>query len=371
MKLPVIDMIEIGSGGGSLARVDERGLIRVGPRSAGADPGPACYAKGGTRPTLTDADVVLGYLDPGFFLGGEMRLDADAARAAIEEHVAKPAGTRPDPRGVGRARDRERGRGAGVPHPRFGTRIRLPEIVDGRVRRLGPGARTRDRPQAPHPPRHLSHRGRGDVGARAAGEPARFRDRAFSTGACRRPRRRDRSKAFIAPLVAEASEFLHRAGIEDPRITTRLDMRYQGQGHEIEVTLPDNGARNADRYRRRRRQRCRLHRRVRPPRRAVPGQVRRDLLGDVPRRAPGDRELEGGGGGRGSGARLRRHRGRGPRAREALPATSGSATPSSSAKSSTATRSSRGRSSRVPPSSRSASPPACSAPATGARWTRT
>ena len=95
VKLPVIDMIEIGSGGGSLARVDERGLIRVGPKSAGADPGPACYAKGGTRPTLTDADVVLGYLDPEFFLGGEMRLDVGAARTAIEEHVARAAGLDP------------------------------------------------------------------------------------------------------------------------------------------------------------------------------------------------------------------------------------------------------------------------------------
>ena len=87
VKLPIIDMIEIGSGGGSLARVDERGLFRVGPNSAGADPGPACYAKGGTRATLTDADVVLGYLDAEYFLGGEMRLDANAARGAIEEQV--------------------------------------------------------------------------------------------------------------------------------------------------------------------------------------------------------------------------------------------------------------------------------------------
>ena len=92
-KLPVIDMIEIASGGGSLAQVDERGLIRVGPKSA--DPGPACYAKGGTRPTLTDADMVLGYLDPEFFLGGEMRPDADTASAAIEAHVARPAGLDP------------------------------------------------------------------------------------------------------------------------------------------------------------------------------------------------------------------------------------------------------------------------------------
>ena len=190
VKLPVIDMIEIGSGGGSLARVDERGLIRVGPQSAGADPGPACYAKGGTRATLTDADVVLGYLDPEFFLGGEMRLDAGAARAAIEEHVAKPAGLEPIRAAWGRARDRERGRGAGVPDPRFGTRVRLPPIVDGGVRRLGPRARARDRPQAPDPARRLPHRGGGDVCARTAGEPARLRDLALAPGVRCRPRRR-------------------------------------------------------------------------------------------------------------------------------------------------------------------------------------
>ena len=190
VKLPVIDMIEIGSGGGSLARVDERGLIRVGPRSAGADPGPACYARGGTGATLTDADVVLGYLDPEFFLGGEMRLDA--GRGARRHRGARRAAgrTRPDPRRLGRARDRERGRGAGVPHPRLGARVRLPAIVDGRVRRLGPRARARDRPQAPHPPRHLSHRGRRDVGARVAGEPARLRGLALAPGVRRRPRRR-------------------------------------------------------------------------------------------------------------------------------------------------------------------------------------
>ena len=70
IKAPVIDMIEIGAGGGSIARVDPLGLLTVGPESAGAEPGPACYGRGGTRPTVTDADLVLGYLDPGFFLGG-------------------------------------------------------------------------------------------------------------------------------------------------------------------------------------------------------------------------------------------------------------------------------------------------------------
>jgi N-methylhydantoinase A len=92
IKTPTIDMIEIGVGGGSLARVDTLGLLACGPESAGADPGPACYGNGGTRPTVTDADLVLGYLDPGFFLGGEMRLDVEAARVAIRTHIAEPLG---------------------------------------------------------------------------------------------------------------------------------------------------------------------------------------------------------------------------------------------------------------------------------------
>jgi len=90
LKLPVLEMIEIGAGGGSIARVDELGLLRIGPDSAAADPGPACYALGGDRPTVTDADLVLGYLDPEYFLGGAMHLDRDRATAAITRHVAEP-----------------------------------------------------------------------------------------------------------------------------------------------------------------------------------------------------------------------------------------------------------------------------------------
>ncbi|MDJ0388814.1 hydantoinase B/oxoprolinase family protein [Roseomonas sp. E05] len=83
IKAPVIDMIEIGAGGGSIASIDEVGLLKVGPRSAGADPGPACYGRGGTEPTVTDANLMLGYYDPGFFLGGRMALDQPAAEAAL------------------------------------------------------------------------------------------------------------------------------------------------------------------------------------------------------------------------------------------------------------------------------------------------
>ena len=92
LQIPAIDMIEIGAGGGSIARVDKRGLLQVGPDSAGSDPGPVCYSLGNDMPTVTDCDLVLGYLAEDSFLGGRMRLDKAAAEAAIEKHLAKPLG---------------------------------------------------------------------------------------------------------------------------------------------------------------------------------------------------------------------------------------------------------------------------------------
>ena len=90
IALPMLDIHTIGAGGGSIGWLDEGGMLRMGPKSAGADPGPACYGKGGRLPTTTDANVVLGYLDPAFFAGGSMTLDVQAARRAIDEHIAKP-----------------------------------------------------------------------------------------------------------------------------------------------------------------------------------------------------------------------------------------------------------------------------------------
>lgn len=92
VRTPCVDIEEIGTGGGSIASIDRFGQVQVGPRSAGAAPGPACYGLGGTEPTVTDADLVLGYLDAAYFLGGEMRLDREAAARAIEERIAKPLG---------------------------------------------------------------------------------------------------------------------------------------------------------------------------------------------------------------------------------------------------------------------------------------
>jgi N-methylhydantoinase A len=92
LSVPTVDLIEIGAGGGSIARIDELGLLRVGPGSAGAVPGPACYGIGGDKPTCTDADLILGYLDPEYFVGGKLRLDAAASEQALSKHIAEPLG---------------------------------------------------------------------------------------------------------------------------------------------------------------------------------------------------------------------------------------------------------------------------------------
>ena len=192
VKLPVIDMIEIASGGGSLARVDERGLIRVGPKSA--DPGPACYAKGGTRPTLTDADMVLGYLDPEFFLGGEMRLDSDTASAAIKAHVARPAGLDPIRAawGVHEIANEDVARAFRIHASERGFDYRRSSMVafggSGPVHALAIARKLRI-------PRVIfTHRGGRDVGARTARETARLRNLAFASDLAGRSRRANSSR---------------------------------------------------------------------------------------------------------------------------------------------------------------------------------
>ena len=92
IQVPVVDLMEIGAGGGSIAKISKMGTLQVGPESSGADPGPICYGRGGTEPCVTDADLLLGYLDENYFLGGEMTLDREAARLGIEETIARPLG---------------------------------------------------------------------------------------------------------------------------------------------------------------------------------------------------------------------------------------------------------------------------------------
>ncbi|MQA03324.1 MAG: hydantoinase/oxoprolinase family protein [Streptosporangiales bacterium] len=100
LLVPTYDIRTIGAGGGSIAWLD-RGLLKVGPQSAGADPGPVCYGRGGTTPTVTDAAVCLGYVDPASFLAGEMELHVDRARAALEQEIAQPLGMEVEPAAAG------------------------------------------------------------------------------------------------------------------------------------------------------------------------------------------------------------------------------------------------------------------------------
>ena len=92
IQVPVVDLMEIGAGGGSIAKVSKLGTLQVGPESSSADPGPICYARGGQDPCVTDSDLLLGYLDENYFLGGEMKLDKEAARRGVMEKIAKPLG---------------------------------------------------------------------------------------------------------------------------------------------------------------------------------------------------------------------------------------------------------------------------------------
>jgi N-methylhydantoinase A/oxoprolinase/acetone carboxylase beta subunit len=92
VRVPMLDLVTLGAGGGSIAWLDVAGGLRVGPRSAGAEPGPACYGKGGGEPTVTDASVVLGYIDPAYFAGGTLPLDPALSRRAVTEKVATPMG---------------------------------------------------------------------------------------------------------------------------------------------------------------------------------------------------------------------------------------------------------------------------------------
>ncbi|WP_374444900.1 hydantoinase/oxoprolinase family protein [Stella sp.] len=242
VRIPVIDMIEIGAGGGSLAGVDERGLLRVGPKSASADPGPACYGRGGTGATLTDANLVLGYLDAGFFLGGAMRLDRKAAEAAIRDAVAKPLKL-------------------SLARAAWGIHEVINEDV-ARAFRIHASERGFDYRGASM----VAFGGSGPVHAMAIARKLKIPRVVFPVGAgvmsalgllasplsfevarSRRVHVADLDAAAFADefgrLVAEASGFLTRAGVAegDIRVTLRLDMRYQGQGHDIEVTLPQAG----------------------------------------------------------------------------------------------------------------------------------
>jgi N-methylhydantoinase A len=239
IRVPVVELIEIGAGGGSLARIDSLGLLKVGPESAGADPGPACYGLGGTEPTVTDADLVLGYLDPAFFLGGRMRLHVNAARRAIEERVARPLGltlteaawgihrvVNENMAAAARIHGIERGKDLrAYPLFAFGGAGPVHAWAVGRILKV---------------PRVLVPFGAGAISAWGLlVAPLAFD---FVRTASQRLDQADWSQInrLFEEMEIEGRDILTRAGIATSDLTIRrtAEMRYAGQGHEVEVDVP-------------------------------------------------------------------------------------------------------------------------------------
>ena len=237
-RIPVIEMIEIGAGGGSIADVDTLGRLTVGPKSAGSEPGPAAFGKGGTRPTVTDADVMLGFIVPETFAEGRLHVDTDAASKAVAEHVGNAlsldAGEAAD--GICQIVD-ESMASAGRMHAvesgkDLGERTMIAFGGNGPLHATRVARRAGvDRILVPRDPGVGS--AVGFLSAPISFEVARSRYTELETADL------DAVNRLLAETVAEA-EAVVRMGAPEGRLVVRKSafMRYRGQGHEIEVALP-------------------------------------------------------------------------------------------------------------------------------------
>lgn len=239
VRAPVIDMIEIGAGGGSIARVDSLGLITVGPDSAGSEPGPVSYGRGGTRCTVTDADLVLGYLGEDTFLGGSMRLDRAAAVEAIRSQIADPLGLTAEEAawGIVATVDANMANAARVHaiERGFDPQGLLVFVSGGNGPVHGPGvARAMGASQVLVPPAAGVLSAMGFLAA-----PMRI-DAVRSQHAFLDSLQAARAEELFASLRSENLEVLSASEV-DPESTEhqcQLDMRYVGQGAEVTVEVP-------------------------------------------------------------------------------------------------------------------------------------
>jgi len=242
LTFPMVDVVSIGAGGGSIAWLDADGFLKVGPQSAGADPGPACYGRGGTEPTVTDANVVLGRINPDYFLGGAWRLDATAARDAIRARIAEPLGLSVEDAALG-----------------------IVDILDARMADLvrsvtiGRGLDPREfvlLAIGGAGPLHVGAYGR-DAGVRAVIVPdhaSEFSALGIATADVQVVKRASVhmvgpfSATAVLDIVSRLEDLarvdLHAAGADgQPRLLHSVDMRYKGQIHEVSVpinpTAPD------------------------------------------------------------------------------------------------------------------------------------
>ena len=239
LRLPVIDMTEIGAGGGSIAAVDERQLLRVGPHSAGASPGPACYGLGGVQATLTDANLALGYLDAGFFLGGAMALDPVLARAAIQRDAAAPLGLDGVRAawGIHEVINEDIARAFRIHAVERGFDCRRATIVA-----FGGGGPIHGTAVARKlkAPRVVFPVGAGVMSALGLLYSPMMFEVARSLRVGLAELTAARFTEIVESVTAEAVGFLLRAGVARDDIVTenRIDIRYRGQGYELEIVLP-------------------------------------------------------------------------------------------------------------------------------------
>ena len=239
VRIPTVDMIEIGSGGGSIAELDERGVIRVGPRSAGAVPGPACYGRGGESATLTDANLALGYLDPEYFLGGAMSLDGAASAKAIDSGLSKrlDIDTARAAWGIHETVNEDVARAFRVHASEIGFDYRKSSMAafggsgPAHAARIGRKLRI---------PRVIFPCGSGVMSAIGMLVSPVTYQLAKTNPVFVSDLNRERFAAYFSTIQREAESVLVAAGIDPKDVTVgrHLDMRYKGQGYEIEVALP-------------------------------------------------------------------------------------------------------------------------------------
>ncbi|MGK4594295.1 hydantoinase/oxoprolinase family protein [Amycolatopsis sp. w19] len=236
VKVPVTDMIEIGVGGGSIARIDALGLLTVGPDSAGSEPGPVCYGRGGTEPTVTDADLVLGYLDPGYFLGGGMTLDAEGAHQAIRSKIAEPLGVSVEEAawGIHTSANEDMANAARVHAVERGKDpAKLPMFTFGGAGPVhGVGvARALGAPEVVAPPAAGVLSAAGFLTAPLAFDFVRSARSAVLDLSW------EQVDALFAEMEAEGAELLEKSGVDGVTHRRIAEMRYSGQGYEIRVPV--------------------------------------------------------------------------------------------------------------------------------------
>jgi N-methylhydantoinase A len=240
LTFPMVDVVSIGAGGGSIAWLDADGFLKVGPHSAGADPGPACYGRGGTEPTVTDANVVLGRINPEYFLGGAWRLDASAAAAAVRRRIAEPLGLSVEEAALGIVDILDARMADLVRSVTIGRGLDPREFALLAIGGAGPlhvGAYGRDAGvQAIIVPDHASEF--SALGIATADTLVVKRASAHMVG----PFSTQAVTDLLERLEVAAAAELRAAGADGTLGVLRsVDMRYKGQVHEVSVPIAHNG----------------------------------------------------------------------------------------------------------------------------------